>query len=52
MEKYLTLNRGADFDDPEYGFKEEDKGLQKVTCSESKTGISDTDGGRPKTKLS
>ena len=30
----LTLsNRGADFDDPEAGFKQEDKNEQKVSCS-------------------
>lgn len=26
----MTVSSGVDFDDPEYGFKEEDKPLQKV----------------------
>lgn len=26
----LTVNRGVDFDDPDYGFKEEDKDEGKV----------------------
>lgn len=29
----LTLGRGTDFDDPEYGVKEEDKDPRKVTAS-------------------
>lgn len=28
-----NFDRGVDFDDPEYGFKEEDKDLQKVLFS-------------------
>jgi hypothetical protein len=31
----LTLSSGADFDDPEYGVKEEDKDIRKVpSCPE------------------
>jgi ATP-dependent DNA helicase 2 subunit 2 len=28
----LTISRGTDFDDPEYGFKEEGKDPRKVKC--------------------
>lgn len=31
----LTINRGVDFDDPDYGFKEEDKDEGKVGYNHS-----------------